>query len=806
MGASIHRFGHFRLTIAQRELCRDGEPVPLSPRAFDCIAYLVEHRERAIGKDELIAAIWGRVNVSDTQLGQTVLRARRAVDDDGQTQHSIRTIPRFGYRWVAPVSEATEDVAAVQITAQHDATAEGTDMPATAVPPTAVPAPTPTAAPVDRPRLSRKRRRAIAGAVGLLSVCIGAALVLVAAAWFRHRPASGNWSAATFVVLPMRVDAQPDSAWLRLGAMDLVAERLRSGGLRVSPSESIVALLQSTSARAPEAEAHALRHALPQAVIVRGRIAATANGWSVHLQARAADATTLDADDADGDVLRATRAAADRLLARLGRAHPRQTRAAPGLQERMQRAQAALLANDLDSARAILIGDPELAHSEPQLGYQLVRVDFRAGRYARAENAATALLGEPAARDPLFRARLFNARGAVRIRRDDYSGAQDDFDRAVQLLDSGQHAAELGQALTGRGVTRAERHDFAGGLSDLGKARVQLEKAGDDLAIARVDADLGALEMYRDRSDAALGYLDSAAAKFEMYGAINELLETLYSMVSAELAQLRPHAALAASDRSWALRDRASDPTQRLNLTLDRVEVFLALGRLHESAALLAALPSDPSGANPYSARRLHDLRARSALAASDPATAAIEARHALDLPPAGDGGEQQATIAWLYQRAELAARPADPAVRPARHWLYGDGASAQAPVFAVQALAEAEWARHQGRSDEAEQRFRQALALAEKRGVPADIAQVAEAYGPWLLERDRRDAAGAVIGRVSPWATRDYGCAVLQVRLYGALGQPGPWAEAVEQATTLAGERTLPAALLRSPVPSAVP
>src|SRR5215467_8386421 len=103
MSASSYRFGEFTLTPSTRELRRGDEPVAISPRAFDCLAYLVEHRDRAVGKDELVAAIWERVDVSDTQLGQTVLRARRAVDDDGQTQNVIRTVSRFGYRWVADV-------------------------------------------------------------------------------------------------------------------------------------------------------------------------------------------------------------------------------------------------------------------------------------------------------------------------------------------------------------------------------------------------------------------------------------------------------------------------------------------------------------------------------------------------------------------------------------------------------------------------------------------------------------------------------------------------------------------------------
>ena len=72
-------------------------------RTFECLEHLIAHRDRAVGRDELVAAIFGRTNVSDAQLGQVVLRARRAVDDDGNAQRVIRTIPGYGYRWVADV-------------------------------------------------------------------------------------------------------------------------------------------------------------------------------------------------------------------------------------------------------------------------------------------------------------------------------------------------------------------------------------------------------------------------------------------------------------------------------------------------------------------------------------------------------------------------------------------------------------------------------------------------------------------------------------------------------------------------------
>ncbi|MBL8274266.1 MAG: winged helix-turn-helix domain-containing protein, partial [Xanthomonadales bacterium] len=100
MTPSIHHFGDCSVDPAARELRRRGELLVVSPKVFDCIAYLLEHRNRAVGRDELIAAVWGRADVSDTLLGQTVLKARRAIGDTGDEQCMIRTVPRFGYHWV----------------------------------------------------------------------------------------------------------------------------------------------------------------------------------------------------------------------------------------------------------------------------------------------------------------------------------------------------------------------------------------------------------------------------------------------------------------------------------------------------------------------------------------------------------------------------------------------------------------------------------------------------------------------------------------------------------------------------------
>ncbi len=104
-----YQFDEFELRVAERELCREGLLVAIEPKVFDLLCYLVAHRDRAVGRDELIAAVWGRVDLADNTLAQAVMRARRVLEDTGSAPRFLRTLPRHGYRWTA----ATRELSAV---------------------------------------------------------------------------------------------------------------------------------------------------------------------------------------------------------------------------------------------------------------------------------------------------------------------------------------------------------------------------------------------------------------------------------------------------------------------------------------------------------------------------------------------------------------------------------------------------------------------------------------------------------------------------------------------------------------------
>ena len=101
-------FGQYRLEIERRELRRGAELIELEPKAFDLLAFLVQHRNRVVSKDDLLQAVWhGRI-VSELALTTRLNAVRRALGDDGSAQRLIRTFTRKGIRFVGEVTEIAD--------------------------------------------------------------------------------------------------------------------------------------------------------------------------------------------------------------------------------------------------------------------------------------------------------------------------------------------------------------------------------------------------------------------------------------------------------------------------------------------------------------------------------------------------------------------------------------------------------------------------------------------------------------------------------------------------------------------------
>lgn len=789
MTVQRYRFGPYVLDPAARELRRDDVPQALQARVFECLSHLLEARERAVSRDELAQAMFGRRNVSDAQVAQIVLRARRAVGDDGQAQHTIRTVPRFGFRWVAPVVLETGNEPAggagfpgAEIPTADASMAGQDEEPhsdgSQATPDRAATSSQANFASSDLPA-PPPRRTPRRGAVVVVAAVLGSALALAWWAWRGTAPApmSANEPVAvrSTLVLPVEVEGGGgEAAWARLGLMDFLADRLRRAGVAVPPSENTLVLLGSADAAMP-----ALSPKQGQR-IVRGVASRSGEAWAVRVEARTADGIVLRAEGRHAALLQAATLAADRLLSSLGLQAPAGD-AAPALRERLQRARAAMLANEVEQARRLLDQAPELERGSPELLYQLARIEFREGRFeeglAGLDRAMQAASDQP----PEFHARLLNARGAMLVRLERSVEAESDYTAAIALVAQGHYPAELTQALTGRGVARAMQRRFDAALADLGQARIQAERAGDLLAASRIDANLGQVELDRGRPAQALPYLQQAAHDFEQHGAVNELLIARSSLVAIQLRLLRSDLALAEHARAWALRARVRDPAQTRMLALDRAAILLRQGRLREARELLA--PPQGSAVPTAEAQRRGALQVETAWREGDIAATLRLAAARLEDPqpdPVVEGWTR------LRQRQAALAGDATMAAWP----------SALATAAWMPSLATALGERQAGNVAAADAAYREALRAVEAGGVPEEIVAVVADYAPWLIERDRASEASALVGRVAPWAERDFDAAMLEARLYAALGQPVLSARAAARVRALAGDRPVPADL----------
>lgn len=102
-GPMIYSFGSIEIDLARVELRDNGEPRPVEPQVFALIAYLAEHRDRMVSRDELFEKLWEGKVVSDSALASRIKSARRALGDDGRTQAFIKTVHGRGLRFVADV-------------------------------------------------------------------------------------------------------------------------------------------------------------------------------------------------------------------------------------------------------------------------------------------------------------------------------------------------------------------------------------------------------------------------------------------------------------------------------------------------------------------------------------------------------------------------------------------------------------------------------------------------------------------------------------------------------------------------------
>lgn len=107
----LYEFGEFRLEPAERLLRHKGTAVPLTPKAFETLLVLVQRSGRLVEKDELLKEVWADTYVEEANLARLIWTLRKALGDEDRQHRFIETIPKRGYRFVAPVTELPADEA-----------------------------------------------------------------------------------------------------------------------------------------------------------------------------------------------------------------------------------------------------------------------------------------------------------------------------------------------------------------------------------------------------------------------------------------------------------------------------------------------------------------------------------------------------------------------------------------------------------------------------------------------------------------------------------------------------------------------
>ncbi|PWT95592.1 MAG: hypothetical protein C5B55_01110 [Blastocatellia bacterium] len=144
-----YQFGEFRLEPSEHLLRHNGELVSLTPKAFETLIVLVQKNGQLVTKDELLKEVWGDVFVEESNLARNIWTLRKALGDEKGDHRFIETVPKLGYRFIAPISRIPQDES-VDVVVQRRVRARiveeehetDTNLTALTAPVTSLPAPT----------------------------------------------------------------------------------------------------------------------------------------------------------------------------------------------------------------------------------------------------------------------------------------------------------------------------------------------------------------------------------------------------------------------------------------------------------------------------------------------------------------------------------------------------------------------------------------------------------------------------------------------------------------------------------------
>ena len=207
-GQTAFEFGAFRFDPAERVLYRGPERVPMSPKVADTLFVLLTHHGRVVEKGELMQLVWPDTFVEEGGLTRNISALRKALGGEAEGSRYIETIPKRGYRFVAPIKEALSEPEMGSSTGSLDA-------------------PQPPA------RRSHVAAMTLAAAVLLL---VGAAYL----GWFMWTRGHPSPRVSSVAVLPLKnISGDASQDYFAEGMTEVMATELSKTGLRVIAPASV---------------------------------------------------------------------------------------------------------------------------------------------------------------------------------------------------------------------------------------------------------------------------------------------------------------------------------------------------------------------------------------------------------------------------------------------------------------------------------------------------------------------------------------------------------------------------------------
>lgn len=442
-----YRIDEVEIDAAGNRVRRMGSECGLRHQAFHVLLYLVEHTDRLVTKEELIAEIWPDAVVTENALTQCITEIRKALGDNPRNPTYIRTIPKVGYQFVA----------SVQVIADKPLADSGRTASPSLIASLSVPAALPHAVTSEaraavglpsaaKPQFSRRTKSHLAWGAVLLALVAAIAVEyrIMHRAYFAVAPLTNGRSLA--VMYFDNESDRKDLDWLRQGLTDMmITDMSQSGDVEVLSRQQLAVLVQNEakqSGRVSPDEAMQIAQAVHAAEYLTGSYWAVNGQFRIDIQLHDSRSGRIVFADHrvfqnPGDILNQI----DLLAARLSSVIDSNPAPAPNIAEAttnnleayqyyslgVEKAQEFENAQALNLLKQAVQLDPSFAMAWARIGYTYAIADFAPEKGMPYLETAVQLSSHLSERDRLY------VNAWYEIAKGDYTAAVETLRRIVQL-------------------------------------------------------------------------------------------------------------------------------------------------------------------------------------------------------------------------------------------------------------------------------------------------------------------------------------------------------------------------------------